>query len=131
MNTPRITAVLFARDLNSLAEFYLRVFNAHASHRDADNVLLEINGFELMIHQVPRHLLEPGTIPSPPERRERTAIRLNIPVADMTYARREALRLGGIVDELPPPWAAKDTSFHLGHDPEGNVFGAVSSCAES
>jgi hypothetical protein len=91
-----------------------------------DHALLDVNGFKLVIHQIPKHLLDPAPIPNPPERRERSAIRLNFPVADITYARREAQRLGGIIDELPPPWAGADTSFHLGHDPEGNVFGAVS-----
>jgi predicted enzyme related to lactoylglutathione lyase len=128
MNTPRVTAVLFARDLNLLAEFYQKVFGGHASHRDADNALLNFNGFELMIHQIPQRLIGSETITSPPERRERSAIRLNFPVADMTYARREAQHLGGILDALPPPWAGADASFYLGHDPEGNVFGALSSC---
>ena len=124
MNKPQVSAVLFARDLDAVAEFYQEVFSIRASSRDMEHALLNFNGFELVVHQIPKHLLEPANS-SPPERRERTAIRLNFPVADMTYARREAQRLGGIIDELPPPWAGSDTSFHLGHDPEGNVFGAV------
>lgn len=125
MNKPQVSAVLFASDLYALAEFYQEVFVIRASQRDMEHALLNFNGFELVIHQIPKHLLEPATS-GPPERRERTAIRLNFPVADMTYARREAQRLGGTIDELPPPWAGSDTGFYLGHDPEGNVFGAVS-----
>ena len=64
-----------------------------------------------MIHQIPHHLIGSGAIASPPERRERSAIRLNFPVADMTYARREAQRLGGIVDDLSPPWAGSGTTY--------------------
>ena len=124
MNKPQVSAVLFASDLDSLAGFYQEVFGIRASRRDMEHALLDFNGFELVIHQIPKHLLEPRT--SPLERRERSAIRLNFPVADTTYARREAQRLGGIIDELPPPWAGSDTSFHLGHDPEGNVFGVAS-----
>jgi hypothetical protein len=119
--------VLFASDLDVLAGFYQQVFNISATRRDDDHALLNINGFELMIHQIPKHLLDPTPITSPPERRERTAIRLNFPIPDMVTARREAHRLGGIIDELPPPWAGTDTSFFLGHDPEGNVFGAMTS----
>lgn len=126
MNKPKVSAVLFARDLDALAKFYSEVFGVRASTRDTQHALLDFNGFELVIHQIPKHLLEPDAITNPSERRERSAIRLDFPVADVTYARREAHRLGGIIDELPPPWAGSDTSFHLGHDPEGNVLGAVS-----
>jgi hypothetical protein len=41
-------------------------------------------------------------------------------------SRALARSLGGEIDDRPPPWAGGDTSFHLGHDPEGNVFGAQS-----
>lgn len=45
---------------------------------------------------------------------------------DVAAARAVARSLGGEIDDRPPPYGGNDTRFHLGHDPEGNVFGAQS-----
>jgi len=122
--TSPVSAVLFARHLARVAEFYVEVFSARVTHSDADHVALRVGGFDLTIHQIPRQFIDSTGLESPPARRERTAIRLNFPVTDLAHARHEAARLGGVIDTLPPPWAGSDTRFFLGHDPEGNVFGA-------
>jgi predicted enzyme related to lactoylglutathione lyase len=116
--------VLFAKRLGIVSEFYQAVFGARVSGGDAQHAVLDFGGFDLMIHQIPQHLAVAVAVTSPPERREQTAIRLDYPVSDLDRARREAARLGGVIDEVPPPWAGTNTSFFLGHDPEGNVFGA-------
>jgi hypothetical protein len=48
---------------------------------------------------------------------------LDFPVNDIGKSRQSALRLGGHIDVLPPPWARGDENFFLGYDPEGNVIG--------
>jgi catechol-2,3-dioxygenase len=123
--TSPVSAVLFARHLGRVAEFYVEVFSARVTHSDAEHVVLDFGGFELTVHQIPKQFIDATEADRPPERRERTAIRLNLPLNDLAHARREASRLGGVIDALPPPWAGADTSFFLGHDPEGNVFGAM------
>ena len=123
----RVSAVLFAKRLGTVSEFYQAVFGARVSHSDAQHAVLEFDGFDLMLHQIPQHLAVAVAVTSPPERREQTAIRLDYPVADLGASRREAARLGGVIDEVPPPWAGTGTTFFLGHDPEGNVFGAKDS----
>jgi predicted enzyme related to lactoylglutathione lyase len=125
VNSP-VNAVLFARHLAKVAEFYVEVFSARVTHSDAEHVALRFGGFDLSIHQIPKQFIDPAELESPPARRERSAIRLDFPVTDLAHARREAARLGGLIDALPPPWAGSDTRFFLGHDPEGNVFGAKS-----
>ena len=122
--TSRVSAVLFAKRLGTLAEFYQAVFGGRITARSADHVVIELGGFDLMIHQIPQHLAVAVSVMSPPQRREQTAIRLDFPVADLTESSRLALSLGGVIDGHPPPWAGTDASFFLGHDPEGNVFGA-------
>jgi predicted enzyme related to lactoylglutathione lyase len=122
--TSCVSALLFAKRLGVVAEFYQAVFGARISHSDASHAVLEFDGFNLMIHQLPAHLAVAVAVKSPPERREQSAIRLDYPVADLARSRSEAQRLGGTIDETPPPWATNDTMFFLGHDPEGNVFGA-------
>jgi len=124
MQTLQVSAVLFAKQLTRLAGFYQAVFGLKPARSDADHVLLRFDGFELVIHQIPKQLLASASDDSPVERRERSAIRLDFPISDITYARREANRLSGVIDDLPPPWTDGDASFFLGQDPEGNVFGA-------
>jgi len=127
MNFPRFlmtaSAVLFARDQKNVAAFYAALLGAETNAGDATYTSLTCAGFELTVFQIPRHLLPTATSAEPVQRRERGAIRLDYPVADLPRARREASRLGGSIDEQPPPWAGGDTSFFLGQDPEGNVFG--------
>jgi hypothetical protein len=121
--TSCVSALLFAKRLGVVAEFYQVVFGAHVSRSDANHAVLDFDGFNLMIHQLPAHLAVAVAVKSPPERREQSAIRLDYPVDDLAHSRSEAARLGGVIDDTPPPWAANDTTFFLGHDPEGNVFG--------
>ena len=118
-----VSAVLFAREQKNVAAFYAALLGAETNSSDANHTLLTCAGFELVVYQIPRHLLSPMISNVPVQRRERSAIRLDYPVTDLARARREASRLGGSIDEQPPPWAGGDTSFFLGQDPEGNVFG--------
>jgi predicted enzyme related to lactoylglutathione lyase len=122
--TSHVSGLLFAKRLGIVSEFYQAVFGVRISSTDAHHAVLDFGGFDLMIHQIPQHLAVAVAVTSPPERREQTAIRLDFPVSDLARSRREAARLGGVIDEVPPPWAGTDATFFLGHDPEGNVFGA-------
>jgi predicted enzyme related to lactoylglutathione lyase len=118
-----VRAVLFAKHLTAVATFYQEVFKVRASQSSATHVVLNFGGFELMVQQIPPHLASDGTLDSPPQRRKRAAIRLNFPLDDIVRARREAARLGGLIDDEPPPWASAEKLFYLGYDSEGNVFG--------
>lgn len=125
MPTSTVSAVLFAKDSRKVALFYREVFSASVLHTDADHSLLDCRGFQLVVFQIPRHIAQSVVVPVPPQRRENGALRLNFPVEDIGKSRIEAKRLGGQIDDRPPPWAGPDTSFYLGHDSEGNVFGAM------
>ena len=123
MKPDAVSAVLFARDQRNVAAFYAGVLGVAILSGDADHSVLACDGFELVVHQIPRRLLTPSVPGNPVQRREQSALRLNFPVADLARARREASRLGGSIDVHPPPWAGDETKFFLGQDPEGNVFG--------
>jgi predicted enzyme related to lactoylglutathione lyase len=123
--TNTISAVLFAKDSRKLAAFYRDVLGASLQRTGPGHEVLNCLGFHLVVHQIPDDLARSVLITTPPERRERTAIRLNFPVDDVAHARRRAKELGGQIDDLPPPWAAEGERFFLGHDPEGNVVGVM------
>jgi len=118
-----MSGVLFARDARKLAGFYTDALAGKLLRQDADHTVLDWNGFHLVVHQIPAHLVASVQVSVPPQRREQGALRLDFPVDDVAHARRMAHRLGGQIDEVAPPWAGGDVKFFLGFDPEGNVFG--------
>jgi hypothetical protein len=121
-----VSAVLLAKDFRKVATFYARVCSAQLMNEDAHHADLDCGGFRLIVHQIPEHYAKAVVITNPPQRREHGAVRLDFPIADVARSRIVARSLGGDIDDRPPPWAGNDPSFHLGHDPEGNVFGAQS-----
>ena len=121
-----VSAVLFAKDHAKVASFYRDVFDVRTLSGDADHTTLEFEGFHLMIHQIPRHLAKDIMVPNPVRRREQASVRLDLPTENLERSRTVAKLLFGTIDDAPPPWAAREARFHLGHDPEGNVFGVVS-----
>jgi predicted enzyme related to lactoylglutathione lyase len=118
-----VSAVLFAKDARRLARFYEEVFGAIVRGEDEQHAALDVQGFRLIVHQIPAHLAKDVELRNPPLRRETGAIRLDYPVGDLVKARNAARLLGGQIDEAPPAWAFAESSFFLGFDPEGNVFG--------
>jgi predicted enzyme related to lactoylglutathione lyase len=121
--TNAVSAVLFAKSSRRVATFYREVLGARSRDRGERHESLECHGFHLLVQQIPDALAEAVEISTPPHRRERTAVRLDFPVADIATARLIARRLGGHIDEMPPPWAGDSTHIYLGYDPEGNVIG--------
>jgi predicted enzyme related to lactoylglutathione lyase len=122
METAKVSAVLFAQDLKHVAAFYAQALGMSCTQSDEHHVSLDCRGFNLIVHQIPRHMAGGIAIQQPPRRREDGAIRLNFPVQSVAMTRRLARSLGGEVDDVPPAWAAPGANVFLGHDPEGNVF---------
>jgi Glyoxalase-like domain len=120
-----VSAVLFAKDHAKVASFYRDAFDARAVSGNGDHTVLEFAGFQLMIHQIPRHIAKDIAVPNPVQRREQASLRLDLPTRNLERSRTVAKLLFGTIDDAPPPWAERDADFHLGHDPEGNVFGVM------
>jgi predicted enzyme related to lactoylglutathione lyase len=118
---PKVSAVLFARDLQRVGEFYEKALGMRREHFDAEHIALDCHGFSLIIHQIPAHLIN-ASMSAACDRREDAALRLSIPVTDVDAARRAAQLCGGCIDSSPPAWATATARVFLGHDPEGNVL---------
>ena len=123
MHTSNVNAVLFAKDLQKVSTFYSKALGMKITSSDQHHSVLNCGGFELVVHQIPKHIADTIMIRQPPERRVGGAIRLDYPVQDLEQSRRTARALGGYIDDQPPAWAHSSANFHLGHDPEGNQFG--------
>jgi catechol 2,3-dioxygenase-like lactoylglutathione lyase family enzyme len=123
MGTHSTRAVLFVKDLDKAAAFYIGALAMRRLSGDDDHVVLEHDGFEIVVHRIPKQIADTIVITQPPVRRVWAALRLDFPVSSAGDCRRLARALGGDVDDAPPPWADPKSSFYFGYDPEGNQFG--------
>lgn len=117
----RTGAVLFAKSVPTVANFYQVMLGAEVAHADGDHVVLAAGGLELVIHGIPPHIAADIVIESPPALREETPLKLFFTVGALAEARVTAATLGG---GLAPPareWAASTFRACDGWDPEGNV----------
>ena len=115
-------AIVYAKDLRRVAQFYAAVADLEIVHEVADHVVLESETHELVVVAIPAAIAARIVITSPPERRENTALKLSFAVPSLAEAREAAKAAGG---ELNPP--AKEWSFQGmrvcdGCDPEGNII---------
>ena len=117
-----VSAVLFAIDHAKVARFYREAIGLIYTAGNDDHSVLSRGGFELTVHQIPKHHLDESNADGAPARRGNGRIRLDFLVDSVEAARSAAAKFGGQVDDVPPGWAPKDANFYLGHDPEGNVF---------
>jgi hypothetical protein len=123
METSSVRAVLFVKDLGRAAAFYIGALAMTRASGDDDHAVLECDGFELVVHRIPKPIADTIVITEPPVRRVWGAIRLDFPVASVADSRRLARSLGGEIDDAPPAWADRNANLFFGHDPEGNQFG--------
>jgi len=122
MESSKVSAVLFVKDVKGVAAFYSQALGMKCSFNDEYQSVLNCCGFDLTVHQIPKHIANEITIKQPPERRLEGAIRLSFPVRSIEETRAIARSLGGELDDAPPAWANSNNNDFLGHDPEGNVF---------
>ena len=122
MESSKVSAVLFVKDLKAVAAFYSQALGMKCTVNDEDHSVLNCCGFDLIVHQIPKHVANVIAIKQPPKRRVEGAIRLNFPVRSIEETRTIARSLGGKLDDAPPAWASSNSNDFLGHDPEGNVF---------
>lgn len=115
-------AVLYAKDLSLVKEFYQSVLGLNVERAEDDHVVLASTAFQLVILKVPEHIASSIKIESPPRRRTEAPIKMVFEVASISAARAVAQLHGG---ELFPPereWNFQGYRVCDGQDPEGNVL---------
>jgi predicted enzyme related to lactoylglutathione lyase len=118
----RAGAVLYAKDVDRVASFYVSVLGLKAADRDEEHVLLESPAFELVVRRIPARLAEIVRIADPPKPRQDAAVKLVFFVSSISEARACAQAHGGAVDETAKEWSFHGWHVWDGLDPEGNVI---------
>lgn len=114
-------AVVYARQLSLVSEFYRCVMGLRVAHAEAGHIVLESAAFQLTVVAIPEHLAAETGPAAALQRRDDAAVKLVFPVDSIVRARATARALGG---ELNPPeheWEFQGSRVCDGHDPEGNV----------
>jgi len=116
----RAGALIYAKDLNRLSEFYQQLLGMQLHHSDEDHHVIGSADMQLIIHAIPEHISSSIVISSPPIPRSEQAIKLFFTVPSVATAGSVAMSLGGMLfgQEYAGP------GFHVqnGYDPEGNIF---------
>jgi predicted enzyme related to lactoylglutathione lyase len=130
MNTrPKPSVVIFAKDIDALARFYRETAQMTEVHGDRDHIVLDEEGFQLVVHGIPQRIAATIEITRPPQVREDTPIKVCLPVSSIEQARTKAAEFGGRIGPKAKEWTARGFRACDGHDPEGNVFQVRESAA--
>ncbi len=116
----RVGAVIYAKNLGPLTNFYRELLIAEVLHSDAEYAVLQSPDIQLVVHAIPQHIASTFEISVPPAPREETAIKLFFAVPSLEWARGVVSNLGGIVQT--PLWKGPGFKACNAVDPEGNVF---------
>jgi catechol 2,3-dioxygenase-like lactoylglutathione lyase family enzyme len=116
----RVSAVLYARNLADMLDFYCALLGQACVYRDEYHAVLRCGDFALDIHQLPAEGAQAAN-DAGPQRREQI-VKLSFPVDSIPRARQAAMEHGGLLDPPPPRWVVEQQKICDGRDPEGNVF---------
>jgi Glyoxalase-like domain len=119
---PKPSAVIFAKDIEALAMFYREVAEMDEVFKDKDHIVLNEEGFQIVVHCIPQNIADSIEISTPPNIRAETPIKICVPVSSIEYARSKAAELGGLIGPKEHEWPARGFTAYDGYDPEGNVF---------
>jgi predicted enzyme related to lactoylglutathione lyase len=117
-----IGAVLYAKDLQRLVEFYSAVAGLNVQSVQKGFAILGREASQLVIVQIPKRIADSIDISAPPQRREDTPVKLVFQVEDIAIVRNRAAERGGGMNAVEREWEFEGVKVCDGHDPEGNVF---------
>ncbi len=120
--TAKMGAVIFAKDVEKVANFYQSLLSMKITERDGkDFIELKSSGIELVIHAIPARVAMTIDIEVPPQRRTETPLKLLFYVASIANARKMAPVVGGKLSGVKSEWSARGFCACDGYDPEGNI----------
>jgi predicted enzyme related to lactoylglutathione lyase len=117
-----IGAVLYAKDLGRLLDFYSSVAGIEPQTVEKEYAVLGSRLAQFVIVRMPKRIADTIDIATPPEPREATPLKLVFAVEDLAHARQRAAKLGGAINAAEREWEFEGAKVCDGHDPEGNVF---------
>ncbi len=121
MSVPVAAGVLvYAKDLNRIAQFYVQVLGMAVQSQSADWVAMASPDLQLVVHQIPPGIAAHIRISAPPVRRADVALKFFATVPSIAAATAVVAALGGQV--FDDAWQGEGLRACNAMDCEGNVF---------
>jgi len=118
----RTGAVIFAKSLDCVADFYSSVLGLTEANRNIDHIVLESPGFQLVVHKIPGDRAATVEVAVPPVRRATAAFKPVFFVPSIASVRVVAEANGGVMEPVGKEWSFNGVTVCDGLDPEGNVI---------
>jgi catechol 2,3-dioxygenase-like lactoylglutathione lyase family enzyme len=117
---PQQGFVLFARNRKRVSAFYQETLGLHAVESEPSHDLLQGDGYEIVIHAIPRKIAAGISIAKPPIPRTQGTIKPTFVVRSLAAVRVAADLTGGSLKTEADAWHFRGCTVLDGCDPEGN-----------
>jgi hypothetical protein len=112
--------VVYAREIEAVAEFYRRTVSLSTTAEEADFIVLGTGGLEIAIVRISESRAEITERSTPPRMREETPIKCSFLVDDLGRVQADAAATGGGTTPLATAWLWRNQRHLDAFDPEGN-----------
>lgn len=114
--------VIYAKDVEVLAEFYRSVLTLEVVDRHSTFVLLQGGAVEIVVVQIPENIVATIELTKPPTVRTGTAIKPMFTVQSLIDVRSRVFGHGGTLQPPEAAWKFRGAIVLDGCDREGNVI---------
>ena len=113
--------VVFAKNKKRVSTFYQQALDLEVQESDSSHDLLRGQGYEVVIHTIPRKYAAGISVSKPPESRDETPFKPSFVVSSLAAVRRAAESTGGYLKPEEGAWRFRGHVVLDGWDPEGNI----------
>ena len=113
--------VVFAKNKKRMSWFYQATLSLRVEESETSHDLLRGNGYEVVVHAIPRKYAAAIQIAHPPAPREETPFKPTFVVASLELVRAAAAKTGGYLRPAEAAWRFRGCTVLDGWDPEGNI----------
>ncbi len=113
--------VVFAKNNKRVSAFYQQTLGLSVEESDTSHDLLRGQGYEVVVHSIPRKYAAGISISNPPEPRQETPFKPTFVVPSLAAVRIAAEVTGGHLKPEAGAWHFRGHVVLDGWDPEGNI----------
>ena len=118
---PQQGLVVFAKNKKRVSAFYQQTLSLEVIESDTSHDLLRGQGYEVVVHTIPRKYAAGIVITKPPAPREETPFKPTFVVNSLAHVRSTAEAAGGFLKPEAGAWHFRGHVVLDGWDPEGNI----------
>lgn len=118
---PQQGLVVFAKNKKRVSAFYQQTLGLEVIESDSSHDLLIGEGYEVVVHTIPRTYAAAISIAKPADPREETPFKPTFVVSSLAHVRSAAEATGGHLKPDAGAWHFRGHVVIDGWDPEGNI----------